>query len=429
MRVMVLGASGLIGGALARSLARKGFEVVAVARGPLRLPDPSERVRAPFVDLDVDGLRALLEAHSPDVVVNATGVLQDAPGVSTHDAHTGFVGRLVEAMGGMKSPPRLVHLSIPGNETDDETAFARTKREADARIAASSLDHLVLRPGFVIADGAYGGSALVRALAASPLDLPPHFAKRPFAVTDVEDIADTVAWLAHAETTPNAVWDVLNDEPTSLGDVVAAHREWLGGPRARLVPPAWLANIGAELSDAAAWLGWRPPTRSTALAELRRGIAGNSEPWQDATGLAPTSLQEALSRRSATVADRWFARLYPLKALTIAVLAVFWAVSGTIAFVSYGEARAILVAAGFGEALSHFVTFTSSALDIVIGAMIAWRRTARAGLWLGIATALFYMAGAAILTPAMWLEPLGALVKTFPAIVLMGVALATLDDR
>jgi hypothetical protein len=39
------------------------------------------------------------------------------------------------------------------------------------------------------------------------------------------------------------------------------------------------------------------------------------------------------------------------------------------------------------------------------------------------------MVGAAILTPDLWIEPLGALVKTGPAVVLMLVALLTLDNR
>jgi hypothetical protein len=39
------------------------------------------------------------------------------------------------------------------------------------------------------------------------------------------------------------------------------------------------------------------------------------------------------------------------------------------------------------------------------------------------------MLGAAILTRDLWIEPLGALVKTGPAIVLMVVALLTLDNR
>ena len=42
---------------------------------------------------------------------------------------------------------------------------------------------------------------------------------------------------------------------------------------------------------------------------------------------------------------------------------------------------------------------------------------------------LFIALSAALLTPDLWIEPLGALVKTGPAIVLMLVALLTLDNR
>ena len=70
--------------------------------------DGPERLRA------VAALVARGAAPRRVVVVSAMGKVTD---------------RLVEAMGGMKSPPRLVHLSIPGNETDDETAFARTKAD------------------------------------------------------------------------------------------------------------------------------------------------------------------------------------------------------------------------------------------------------------------------------------------------------------
>ena len=64
------------------------------------------------------------------------------------------------------------------------------------------------------------------------------------------------------------------------------------------------------------------------------------------------------------------------------------------------------------------------------------RRSARAGFCghrrraaIRILASLGYMLGAAILTPDLWIEPLGALVKTGPAIVLMLVALMILDNR
>jgi len=68
-------------------------------------------------------------------------------------------------------------------------------------------------------------------------------------------------------------------------------------------------------------------------------------------------------------------------------------------------------------------------MDMSIGVLIAFRRTCAIGLIWGIVASLGYMAGAAILTPDLWIEPLGALVKTGPAIVLMLVALLILDNR
>jgi hypothetical protein len=114
----------------------------------------------------------------------------------------------------------------------------------------------------------------------------------------------------------------------------------------------------------------------------------------------------------------------------IASLVVFWTASGFIALVvSYDAAANILRSRGFAPSLVAPVTVLTSLMDMTIGVLIAFRRTCATGLIAGIVASLGYMVGAAILTPDLWIEPLGALVKTGPAIVLMGVALLTLDNR
>ena len=47
----------------------------------------------------------------------------------------------------------------------------------------------------------------------------------------------------------------------------------------------------------------------------------------------------------------------------------------------------------------------------------------------GILVACFYLVASILLTPQAWADPLGAMVKTIPAIVLMIVGLALLEDR
>jgi uncharacterized protein YbjT (DUF2867 family) len=434
--IAVLGASGLIGEATATALMAEGFPVIAIAR---RLT-PSQREQfgaagreLAIVDLDQASLTRAIEAEGAEIIVNCIGVLQDSRRGDTDGVHRAFAARLASALS--NQPPRLlIHISVPGREEDDPTPFSRSKRAAERAIAAAGMPVVILRPGFVVASAAYGGSALMRALATLPFDLPKREATSPFAVTDVADIAQTIAVVARrwaeGEQGWSAVWDVMSAAPSTVGDVIEGLRRRLDGPKRRIALPAWLLRGGAMAGDIAAWLGWSPPIRSTALREMRRGVSGDPAPWMATTALSPASLSTALQRVPATVQEKWFARLYLLKALAVATLVVFWALSGLIALtVSFGPATGILTAHGFPVALAAAVTVASSLLDIGIGVAIAFRRTCRAGLIAGIGVSLFYMAGAALITPELWIEPLGALVKTGPAIVLMLVALATLEAR
>jgi hypothetical protein len=287
----------------------------------------------------------------------------------------------------------------------------------------------------VIAPSAYGGSAMVRALAAFPLALPADLSATPFQPVAVDDIAATIAWLAVRapdDAATRAVnWDLMQGERISLGGVIDQFRFAFGtADWPRFAMPDFLLDFGARLGDLVNRLGWMPPMRSTAIAELRRGVTGDPAAWMKATGIVPKSIARAIGQRPATIQDKWFARLFLIKALVLASLVAFWAVSGFIAlFVSYRAAADILSTHGFPRALVDPVTVGTSLMDISIGVLIAFRRTCAIGLVTGIIASLGYMVGAAVLTPDLWIEPLGALVKTGPAIVLMGVALLTLDSR
>jgi uncharacterized protein YbjT (DUF2867 family) len=435
--VGILGAAGLIGAAVASWLAQEGLPVVAIARrftAAQKASFGAAAVEWPFVGLDTASLATLLADHRVDVVVNCVGVLQDGPAGTTEEVHRRFVERLAAALSLSADPRLLVHVSIPGSAADDRTRFSRSKRAAEAAIAESGVPFVILRPGFVLAPAAYGGSALLRALATLPLDLPKAERRRPFATTEAADIGRTVAVVARrwraGDRAWRRVWDVMAREPTTLGDVTAALRRHLGGPRRCVAVPAWLLDGGAKAGDAASWLGWSPPIRSTALAELRRGVAGDPAPWIAETGIEPASLDAALRRRPATIQETWFARLYLLKPLILASLVLFWCLSGLIALaVAFAAARSLLTDHGFPSVPATGVTIASSLADIAVGVAIAVRRTCRRGLAAGIVLSLGYMAGAALLAPDLWIEPLGALVKTGPAIVLMLVALAIMGDR
>ena len=147
----------------------------------------------------------------------------------------------------------------------------------------------------------------------------------------------------------------------------------MAGPRPLLAVPGWLLGPGALLGDMVSWLGWKPPIRSTAIAEMRRGVCGDPKSWMAATGLTPLSAHAAVAATPATVQEKWFARLYLLKALALVTLVIFWCASGLIALtVAFGAARQILIDHGFSPALAQDITIATSMLDISIGLMIAY---------------------------------------------------------
>ena len=432
-RVAVFGAAGSIGAAMVRDLARRGFPVVAIARrlGPADLASPAAaHIEAPFAAMSAQALAAMLA--EVDVVVNAVGVLQGGASGSAETAHVEFPQRLIGALALLDRRTLLVHISIPGAEAG-QTAFSRTKLQAELAIQDLGLPYVILRPGFVIAAAAYGGGALIRALAALPLALPPNEREQPFRVVAIADVTATAAWAAQAWGDGRrkfaADFDVMSLAPTMVGEVVDAYRRHFGGARPRVVLPSALLDLGARLADAVARLGWRAPIRSTALAEMRRGVSGDPRAWMAETGLAPRTLAQALAALEPSVQERWFARLYLVKPAILATLAAFYALSGVIALTwGFAAAKAEL-ARSFSPALAEAFVIATSLADLAVAAMIAVRPLSRLGLWLALALALAYLVGGTALAPALWADPLGPFVKVFPVLALCATALALSSER
>ena len=190
----------------------------------------------------------------------------------------------------------------------------------------------------------------------------------------------------------------------------------------------WLAHAAFRLGDVIGLLGWRPPLRSTARLELMRGGIGDPAPWTRLTGIEPRSLRAALAAEPASVQERWFARLYFAKPLTLAVLALYWIVTGLVALgPGWEDAVGLIQEAGFTAGAP--LATAGVIADIAIGVAIAVRRTARPALWAALALSLAYVALATLLLPGLWADPLGPLLKVLPIMVLNLVALAILDDR
>jgi uncharacterized protein YbjT (DUF2867 family) len=428
-RVLVIGAYGLIGGYVAARLVREGHEVLGagrdIAMARRRFPQVQWAVAELGRTTSSEWARLLEGATA---VVNCAGALQDSPRDDLQATHVVGLQALIEGCLAARVE-RFVQISAVGVDQGD-SAFVRTRREAEAALAASALDWIVLRPGLVLAPAAYGGSALLRALAAMPGRIPALHADRPVQTVSVEDVAEGVVRALRVPPGRKAVCDLVADEPTTLGDVLRALRAWLGLPERPLrQAPAWLGALAARAADLLAFAGWRSPLRTAALQQLAGGVTGRADSAPRTLGFRPRGLELTLAGWPAGVQERWFARLYFLKPLSLVCLALFWAVSGLVGLFQRNEAAAPLVAAGVSPAAALILVTAGSLLDLVLAGLVAFRRSAPVGLWGMILVTPAYLLAATIWAPNLWADPLGPLVKALPAAVLALLALAMMEER
>ncbi|RJF88832.1 SDR family oxidoreductase [Oleomonas cavernae] len=431
MRIVVVGAYGLIGSYVTARLLVDGHDLVGAGRdiGAARRRAPEVSwVEADLRTTSVEAWAALL--RGADALVNCAGALQDSPRDDLHAVHLEGVRRLAAAcrIAGVR---RLVHLSAAGVAAGRGTAFNQTKLAAEVLLAGEDLDWIILRPGLVLAPAAYGGTALLRGLAAFPYVVPAVYPASVVQVVSVEDVAAAVERAVAPATPARVSVDLLHGEVLTFEAMVLELRRWLGLAPARLVPlPAVLARAAARLSDGLAYLGWRSPMRSAALEQLRLGIQGDAGAAGHHLGLTLRSLRQMLNGWPAGVQERWFAKAYFLKPAILAALGLFWFLSGLISLaVAFPEAASVLTLAGVSPPLAKGAVIVGAAVDMALGLAVAVRRWARPALQGMLLVSAAYLLGGTLVQPGLWLDPLGPLLKIVPAALLAAAALALLDER
>ena len=427
MRVLLTGATGLIGSAVLAGLRDQGHEVVAVVRSgaaAARLPGATRGVALDIAEATGPADWSLHMA-GVEAVVNCAGVLQDSPRDSTAGVHADGAAALFTAceQAGVR---RVVHISAIGIDRDTPTAFSRTKLAGDEALMRCALDWVILRPSVVVGRAACGGSALLRGLAALPV-LPSVAGAGLLQVVQLDDLVRTILFFLDPDAPARVAVEIAGPERLTLDAVLVTYRRWLGRSSARSVRvPRWITIGVFGLGDLAGLLGWRPPLRTTLRRELARGAVGDAAQSTRLTGIVPRSLEAALAAEPISVQERWFAQLYFLKPLALGILAVYWIATGLIALGPGSDAASDLLSeAGFGSTLGT----AGAVADIVIGVGIAVRGTARPALWAALAISIGYLAAGTLLLPALWADPLGPLLKIVPIAMLILFALATLDDR
>ncbi len=245
MSVLVTGATGFLGGAVARRLAARGDTVVGTGRDAAAgAALEHDGVRFLPLDLaDAAGVRAAIAGH--DAVVHSAALAAAwGPAADFWAANVVGTRHVVAACRGAH---RLVHISTPslcfgiGSRTDvaetdplpdlPTTAYAATKRVAEALVlAADGLDAVVLRPRAIYGPG--DRVVLPRLAAALRAGRLPRIGdgQNVASVTYVETAARAVLACLDAPVLARRLYHVADREPVRVWDMVDRLAATIGVP-------------------------------------------------------------------------------------------------------------------------------------------------------------------------------------------------------
>ena len=294
MKALVTGATGFLGGALARRLHDMGWDVTALGRNPRAL-----------AALQTDGLRtiqadladeaAILSACKDQEIVFHSGALSTPWGRTEEFYRANVLGTRNIVRGCEEAQvTRLVHVSTPSiyfrfeprlNVREDDSLpakpineYARTKLMAEAEVDRAHADGLAvvtIRPRAIFGPG--DTTILPRLIARLQSGRLPIIGdgKNIADLSYVENVVDALLLCAESpKSTLGKKYNITNGEPVVLWDMVRKVAEALGYPPPRGRIPYRIADIAAGLLEALYRL--HPSQPEPPLMRYTVGVIANS---------------------------------------------------------------------------------------------------------------------------------------------------------
>ncbi|MDX6198720.1 MAG: hypothetical protein QOJ79_1871 [Actinomycetota bacterium] len=273
--IAVTGATGAIGGRVARSLAAHGADLRLVARDPSRAPSIGADVRQASYD-DGDALRTAFAGASTLFFVSAS---EDADRVRLHT-------NVVHAAAA-SGVDRIVYLSFLNAAEDSTFTFARDHWATELRIRETGLRHTFLRDA-MYADflpGLAGADRVIRGPAG-------HGAMTPVAQDDVAAVAAAVLV---SDRYDGDTLDVTGPQRLTMTDVATVLTDVTGKPvtyEEETVEEAYAsrASYGAADFEVDGWVSTYTAIAAGELDVLSAAV-------RMVTGREPMSLRALLEAR------------------------------------------------------------------------------------------------------------------------------------
>jgi uncharacterized protein YbjT (DUF2867 family) len=408
MRVLLTGATGFIGRAVAQALEQRGHAVVRVQRRA----GTGDVVQADFARVPTrEWWRP--ELAGVDVVVNAVGILREQGGQAFLALHSEAPAQLFRACADA-GVPAVVQVSALGADDAARSGYHLSKKAADDVLRGLPLRGAIVQPSLVY--GAGGSSAaLFEKLAVAPVLPFPQGGRMRVQPVHVDDLVAGIVRLVEAPPARIETLAFAGPEPITLRDYLAQLRAALG-ERGR----QWIVPVPAALFRAGAALAGHVPgsmlDRETADM-LLAGNATEANALPALLGRAPRAPHDfippsqAPARRREAVLALWL----PVLRVALALLWL-WTAAVSLGLYPVQDSLALLARVGLHGTLARLALYGAALLDLALGVLTLaaparWRR----GVWLAqLALIAGYTLLITLFLPEYWLHPYGPIAKNLP---------------
>jgi uncharacterized protein YbjT (DUF2867 family) len=418
--VVIVGASGFLGRALAEAFAHRGADLLCTARdaAAARAQASWPQAYAHWISADlaqVPPASFWVEHLRPgDVVINAAGILRERRAGEFEAVHHLAPVQLFDACAAV-GVALVIQVSALGATPAASSGYHRSKGAADRHLRGCRVASAIVQPSLVWGDeGASAG--LFAALAVMPMLLLPGGGGQWLQPVHLHDVVAGVLALAEARPVGSRTIAFVGPEPVSLRNYLADLRLQLGYAR-----PAWVLPVPESLFKGGAMLAgrWKGSFLDAETADML--LQGNAAPAADLQawlGRAPRSHRAFVPAHRVNELRRasWLRWMLPLLRWCVALVWI-WTFIVSIGLYPRDQSLALLARVGAGGAWAELLLDGAAVFDLALGigtlALPAvWRSRV---LWpLQLALIAFYTAAITWAMPEFWLHPFGPLSKNLP---------------
>jgi uncharacterized protein YbjT (DUF2867 family) len=241
LRLAVTGGTGFVGSTLIRLAVEQGHHVRALTRRPQASVDWVEWTQGA---LDQPESLARL-AHGCDAVIHVAGVVNAPDKEGFTRGNVGGTRAMLDAATAAKVP-RFVHVSSLSAREPALSLYGGSKAEAEALVANSALDWVMVRPPAIYGPGDKDQLDLFKAARFGIMPLPPS---GRLSLLEVSDLARLLIALAAAEVSTGQIFEADDGIANGWSHKEYAHAIGVAmGKRVLAFPvPAFLVRAGARI--------------------------------------------------------------------------------------------------------------------------------------------------------------------------------------